>query len=175
MRRRIMPGRQHFVLSLPDMSAAFVARHALRGKHAVLARIRHNRLLDLFLGVAAYSAQHHLRVHPTRDRDWSCDEMYFAVGPTGRRFVIPVQAKGGNDQVGVVQVTQDLALCRKAFPNLTPRAVAVQSVADPDGEVIVMFELAESEGDIRVVDEKHYRLVPASQITADDLQLARDL
>lgn len=49
----------------------------------------------------------------------------------------------------------------------------MQFVRDDDGDTIAMFELAESEGDIRVVDEKHYRLVPASQITPDDLRLAQ--
>jgi hypothetical protein len=32
-----------------------------------------------------------------------------------------------------------------------------------------MFELTEAEGEIRVLDEKHYRLVPAADITAADL------
>ncbi len=65
---------------------------------------------------------------------------------------------------------QDLALCRKSFPNLVPRPVAVQFVRDANGETIVMFELTEYEGDIRVVDEKHYRLVQANQIGAEDLE-----
>lgn len=46
---------------------------------------------------------------------------------------------------------------------------------DDTGEVIVMFELAESEGEVRLADEKHYRLVPASQISGEDLQTSRNL
>lgn len=69
---------------------------------------------------------------------------------------------------------QDLALCRKSFPNLIPRPIAVQFVRDGEAEIIVMFELEFSEGDIRVVDEKHYRLIPANQITPKDQHLSRN-
>lgn len=58
---------------------------------------------------------------------------------------------------------------QKKFPNLTPRPVAVQFKIDDKGEVIVMFELTEIEGEIKLVDEKHYRLVSSSEISADDL------
>jgi len=97
------------------------------------------------------------------------DEVYVAVNNTGNQFVIPVQAKGGSDQIGIVQVMQDLALCRKAFPLLTPRLVAVQFVKDETGETIVMFELIEKDGELLVADEKQYRLVPAHQIGEEDL------
>ena len=34
---------------------------------------------------------------------------------------------------------------------------------------IAMFELLEEGGDIKVVDEKHYQLVPSSSITPEEL------
>ena len=95
------------------------------------------------------------------------DEIYVAVRNTGQQFIIPVQAKGGNDQIGATQVRQDLELCLHAFPNLTPRMVAVQFIAN---NVIAMFELTFQEDDVRVIDERHYRLVPASEISEDDLK-----
>ena len=36
---------------------------------------------------------------------------------------------------------------------------------------IAMFELTEQDGDIRVVSEEHYELVPASSISAEDLAI----
>jgi hypothetical protein len=36
--------------------------------------------------------------------------------------------------------------------------------------VIAMFELTMQDGQIRVVDEKHYKLVPSAQITTEELQ-----
>ena len=41
---------------------------------------------------------------------------------------------------------------------------------DATGEVIVMFELVLTGEEIKKIDEKHYRLVSASQITSDDLE-----
>ena len=35
---------------------------------------------------------------------------------------------------------------------------------------IAMFELAVRDGEVKVVDEKHYQLVPAASIAAKDLQ-----
>jgi hypothetical protein len=120
--------------------------------------------------VTAYSLQNHLRTSVPGTGQIETDEVYVAVRNTGQQFVVPVQAKGGTDQIGVVQAHQDLALCRHAFPELTPRPVAVQFQRGEGGEVIVMFELMQEGDDIKVVDEKHYRLVPADAITKEDLE-----
>jgi len=37
--------------------------------------------------------------------------------------------------------------------------------------VIAMFELTVQRGEVEVVEERHYRLVPASEISGEDLQL----
>lgn len=37
-------------------------------------------------------------------------------------------------------------------------------------ERIAMFELTVKDSEIRVIDERHYRLVPARGISADDLR-----
>jgi len=39
------------------------------------------------------------------------------------------------------------------------------------GEVIAMFELTLERGDVKVLEERHYRLVPAKQIGEEDLKL----
>ena len=58
---------------------------------------------------------------------------------------------------------------------LTPRLVAVQFKKDEQGEVIVMFELVQENQEIRVIDEKQYRLVPADAIGKLDIeQMARN-
>lgn len=172
-RNRIVPSPNHLRIKIPDATPEIVAAYAQGDEQALLARVRYNRLIDIFLRVAAYSLQNHLRTSVPEIGQIETDEVYVAVNSSGQQFAIPVQAKGGSDQIGVVQVMQDLALCRKAFPVLTPRPVAVQSVHDEIGLTIVMFELIESEGDIRVAEEKHYRLVPASEITPEDIETAR--
>ncbi len=73
-----------------------------------------------------------------------------------------------------MQIRQDLALCRSAFPDLMPRPVAVQFRDDADGRVIAMFELKEQGGEIHDADERHYRLVSAQAISVDELQAFAD-
>lgn len=96
------------------------------------------------------------------------DEVYVGVNRHGQQFVIPVQAKGGNDQLGVTQTRQDIACCRQKFPLLACRPISAQFMAD---ETIALFELALQGDDVKVVEEKHYRLVPSDQIGVEDLKL----
>ena len=166
---RIVPSRLRYEVKVPDVTPAIVARYATGQKQILLAKVRYNRLVDLFFRATAYSLQSHLRATVPDMGQIETDELYVAVRNTGQQFVVPVQAKGGGDQLGVVQVEQDLVLCRHAFPHLTPRPVAVQFVRGKGDEVIVMFELVQDGDEVKVIDEKHYRLVPAGDITADDL------
>ena len=171
---RIRPSESLAPIKLPDATPEIVARFALGDEQALLAKVRYNRLIDIFLRVTAYSLQNHLRTTVPDIGQIETDEVYVAVNNVGNQFVIPVQAKGGTYQIGIVQLRQDFALCRQTYPDLAPRPVAVQFVRDLSGaETIVMFALTEIDGDIRALDEKHYRLVPANEITADDLNVAR--
>jgi hypothetical protein len=77
-----------------------------------------------------------------------------------------VQAKGGKDQLGVVQAEQDIRFCRQRFPSLVCRPISAQFMADG---VIAMFELTLQDDQVKIVEERHYKLVPAEQITAVDL------
>jgi hypothetical protein len=94
------------------------------------------------------------------------DEIYVGVDRNGRQFIIPVQAKGGNDRHAVVQTQQDITYCLEKFPNLICRAVSAQFMSE---DRIAMFELVLQENEIRVAEEKHYRLVPSSEISIEDL------
>ena len=46
-------------------------------------------------------------------------------------------------------------------PHLECRAIAVQFM---DDQIVVLFELARQGDDIKVVEERHYRLVPAEDL-----------
>ena len=93
--------------------------------------------------------------------------MYVGVDRHGRQFVVPVQAKGGSDKHGVVQTNQDIVYCREKFPDLVCRAISAQFMSN---DRIAMFELTVQDGEVRVVEEKHYRLVPAQDIRGEDLR-----
>lgn len=171
---RILPSAGREVIMVPDATPQIVVRNAKSDEQALLAVVRYNRLIDLFLRVTAYSLQNHLRTFVKDVGQVETDEVYVAVRNTGQQFVVPVQAKGGRDQISTVQIRQDLALCRSAFPDLTPRPVAVQFRDDTEGRVIAMFELTEQDGEIRVADERHYRLVPSDAISPDELRAFAD-
>ncbi len=95
------------------------------------------------------------------------DEIYVGVNKTGQQFVIPVQAKGGTDKLAVIQTTQDLAYCAEKFGSPTARAISAQFMGD---DTIALFELTLENDEVRIVDERHYCLVPAKSITEDDLK-----
>ncbi len=46
---------------VPDGTPGVVAKYALSDEQALLALVRYNRLIDIFLGIACYSLQNHLR------------------------------------------------------------------------------------------------------------------
>ena len=163
---RIVPNPALMTIKIPDATPEIVSAHAMSDEQALLAKIRYNRLLDVFLGVSAYSLQNHLRTTVGHIGQIEVDEIYVAVDSTGRQFVLPVQAKGGSDQLSVVQSEQDLLWCRERLPDLICRPILTQFAQD---DLIAMFEVAQDQGEIKVVQEKHYRLVLASDVTSDDL------
>jgi hypothetical protein len=164
---RIVPNDQLAAIKVPDATPEIVSSYALSDEQALLAKVRYNRLLDIFLGLATYSLQNHLRTTVRDLGQVEIDEIYVGIDKRGAQYVLPVQAKGGADQLSVVQAKQDIACCQEKFPNLECRAISAQFIAT---DLIALFELALEDGMVKIVEEKHYRLVPGDQITADDLQ-----
>ena len=166
----IVPNPSMIAIKIPDATPEIISAYALTDEQAVLAKVRYNRLLDIFLGLTTYSLQSHLRttVKAMGDTQIEIDEVYVGVNKHGEQFALPVQAKGGNDRLSVVQTAQDMACCRERFAGLTCRPVAAQFMAE---DVIAMFELALDGEDVKLVEEKHYKLVPSDQISSDDLKL----
>lgn len=163
---RIVPREELLTIKVPDATPQIIGAYALGDEQALLAKVRYNRLVDVFLGITAYSLQNHLRTTVKGVGQIEIDEVYVGIDRHGRQFVVPVQAKGGSDKHGVVQTQQDLAFCAQAFKNLMCRPVSAQFMSD---ERIAMFELTVVDGVIRVVDEKHYQLVAAKAISPEDL------
>jgi len=163
---RILPRKDAVTIKIPDATPEIIRANGQSDEQALLARVRYNRLVDIFLGVTAYSLQNHFRTTVAGMGQVELDELYLGLNRQGQQFVIPVQAKGGTDQLSVVQSSQDIACCREKFPNLTCRPLSAQFLGN---NVIVLFELFEENGVVKVAEERHYKLVPADEITADDL------
>lgn len=164
---RIVPNEHLITVKVPDSTPEIIAAYALSDEQALLAKVRYNRLIDIFLGITAYSLQNHLRTNLKGIGQLEIDEIYVGIDRHGRQFVVPVQAKGGSDKHGVVQTHQDIAYSKAKFPDLVCRAVSAQFMSD---DRIAMFELTLQDGEVKVVEEKHYRLVAAKEIGSEDLQ-----
>ena len=163
---RIAPNHALVTIKIPDATPGIVTAHALSDEQALLAKVRYNRLIDIFLGLVAYSLQNHLRTTVRGIGQIEIDEIYVGIDKLGRQYVIPVQAKGGNDQLSVVQTKQDIACCAEKYPSLICRTVSAQFMSE---DLIAIFELRLEDGEIKVVDEKHYRLAHPEEIMPDDL------
>jgi hypothetical protein len=149
---------------IPDSTPEIIGAYALGDEQALLAKVRYNRLIDIFLGLTTYSLQNHLRTQVKGMGQIEIDEIYVGLNRNGAQYVIPVQAKGGSDKLSPVQTAQDIACCKAKFPDLICRPVSAQFMAD---DVIALFELTVEAKRVLIVEERHYRLVPASQIDGD--------
>ena len=167
---RLAPNEQMAVTKVPDATPGVVAMYALGAEQALLARARYNRLIDIFTGVTCYSLQNHLRTSVPDLGQVETDELYVGVDRKGCQYVIPVQAKGGNDTLNIVQIEQDMALCESRFPELVCRPVAAQFMAD---DVIALFAFEKTAGEVKVLVEGHYRLVDPNEMSDADLATYR--
>jgi hypothetical protein len=168
--RPLVPNDNLSTTKVPDSTPGVIAKYALSDEQAILAKVRYNRLVDIFTGVACYSLQSHLRTTVPGMGQVETDELYVGVDKKGIHYIFPVQAKGGADRLSIVQIEQDFALCASKFPSLICRPVAAQFMQD---KVIAMFEFEQAAEGITVCCEKHYKLVPPEEVTEADLDAYR--
>jgi hypothetical protein len=157
-------------IKVPDATPGIVTMYALNDEQALLAKIRYNRLIDIFTGLTCYSLQSHLRTTVPGIGQLETDEIYIGVDRSGAHTVCPVQAKGGTDRMSIVQIEQDYALCAAKFPTLIHRPIAAQFMAD---NVIALFDFEPGDDRLHKGLEKHYRLVAPEEITQDELLIYR--
>lgn len=162
----VLPDSHRSVIKVPDATPGLIAKYALTDEQALLAKLRYNRLIDIFAGITCYSLQSHLRTSVAEVGGVETDELYVGVDRHGAHYVLPVQAKGGRDHLSVVQIEQDLAVCAEKFPLLVCRPIAAQFMRD---DVIALFEFELTDEHVTVREEKHYCLVPPDQLSAAEL------
>jgi hypothetical protein len=148
-------------IAIPDATPELIRAYALDDEQALLAIVRYNRLIDTFLGLTTYSLQNHLRTTVKGIGQIEIDELYIGIDKHGCHYAIPVQAKGGKDQIGVVQTTQDIKFVGQKFPGMRCRAISAQFLVDG---TVALFELTLEGDEVKVVEERHYQLVPANKL-----------
>lgn len=160
------------IRKIPDATPEIIAKYALSDEQALLAKVRYNRLIDIFLGITAYSLQNHLRTKIQNYGQIEIDELYIGIDSRGAQYIVPVQAKGGKDKLGVIQTIQDTLYCQglPAYEGCVIRTVSAQFL---DNSAIALFELAFDGNDVSIVQEKHYRLVDGDKISRADLTAYR--
>jgi hypothetical protein len=163
----IVPTPMKAETKIPDATPGLVAMYSLDDEQALLARLRYNRLVDIFTGVTCYSLQNHLRTFLAGIGQVETDEIYIGVDKKGRHYVFPVQAKGGTDKLNIVQIEQDFALCASKFPALICQPLGAQFM---EGNLIALFEFESTPEGVKLAQEEHYRLVPSNQITPEILK-----
>ncbi len=166
----ISPDDKLVETKIPDATPGIIARYAMTDEQALLARLRYNRLIDIFTGITCYSLQNHLRTTVPNIGQVETDEIYVGIDKRGVHYILPAQAKGGKDKLGVVQIEQDTALCAAKFPALVCRPIAAQFMRE---DLIALFELQETEDGIRVLTEKHYKLVNPDELSPAELESYR--
>jgi hypothetical protein len=139
-------------------------------KRRLLATVRASRLLDVFTRLICISLQSPVSTDVPGLGRVETDEVYLGIEKREVRRVLVVQAKPASHAFSLVNVGQGLAMCRAKFPTLGPLAVGAQFM-EPD--LIAVFEFVETGSGVRVAEEKHYRLVPPDQLTAEELSWYR--
>ena len=169
---KIQPDPMLPTIKVPDATPGIVSRYAQTDEQALLAKLRYNRLIDIFTGVTSYSIQNHLRTTVSGIGQIETDEIYVGLDKRGTHYVLPVQAKGKTDQIGVVQIEQDMALCKEKFPELVARPIAAQFM---EMDIIALFEFGiDSDEAVVKFAESHFRLVPEQELTNEELRMYRD-
>jgi len=110
--------------------------------------------------------QSHMRTQVTGIGQIETDEMYVGVDHKGAHYVLPIQAKTRKDRMNVVQIEQDMTMCKEKFPSLICRPIGSQFTQSGS---IVLFEFVLTEEGVMVAQEKHYRLVPPDQLSTAEL------
>jgi len=155
---------------VPNATPGVIERYALSDEQALLAKLRYNRLVDIFTGLTCYSLQNHLRTFVEGVGQVETDELYVGLDKSGAHYIIPVQAKGSGERIGVVQIEQDFAVCKSKFPSLVPLPLAAQFLED---DVIALFSFEQTDEGVFVTLEKHYALVAPDELTDEELQRYR--
>jgi hypothetical protein len=166
----IRPTQGLLVRKIPDATPEIIVRYALTDEQSLLAKVRYNRLIDIFLGITACSLQNHLRTKIQNYGQIEIDELYVGVDSRGAQYIVPVQAKGGADILGAIQTIQDITFCRseKRYSDCIPRAVSAQFLTD---DTIALFETTFDGDEVSIVMERHYKLTESKDIAGPDLKL----
>ncbi|MDQ2809470.1 MAG: hypothetical protein M3Z04_21555 [Chloroflexota bacterium] len=79
----IVPRSGLAVTKIPDSTPGLIARYALTDEQSLLAKLRYNRLIDIFTQLTCYTLQSHLRTSVAALGQVETDELYVGLDSWG--------------------------------------------------------------------------------------------
>jgi hypothetical protein len=157
-----------FTICRPDATPEMVLRYA-GDEQGVLAKLRYNRLLDIFLGITCYHLQGHWRTTVKKKGQVETDDLYVGLNTEGQQFVIPIEAKSKKDHLAKTQIVHLVNFAIERFPKLILRPVGIQEMAD-GSLVLIEFTPGDHPDRIKIKHLRRYSLVPFANIPLDEIQ-----
>ncbi len=151
---------------IPDATPEIVVEYAGHDEQGLLAKLRYNRLLDIFLGITCYHLQNHWRTTVNKVQR-EIDDLYVGIDVDGKHYVIPVEAKSRKDRISKTQIAQMVEFAEKRYPKLIMRPIGIKEITDKD-VVIILFTTGKSPDDIRIKEIRRYKLVPISECPVNE-------
>lgn len=150
--------------TIPDTTPGIVSKHVLNRKQASLAKLRYNRLLDIFMGFNCYSLQTSMKAALAGNSQVLIDEVYVGIDKRGRHCILPVLCAGRANKIRIAQVERHLAACTSKFPKLICHFIAAQFM---DESRIALFEFDQMSEGPRIVGEKHFQLIRPEHLSPE--------
>jgi hypothetical protein len=146
-----------------DATPLIVLRYQSSDEQALLARLRYNRLIDIFTSLTTYHLQGHFRTTVNNVGQVEIDDLFIGVDTDGQGYLLPLEAKssGPKDQLGVVQITQMVKFAREHFPEMPVRPIGVKVLPD-ESYIFVEFTDTQDSNEVASRRYKRYRLVRES-------------
>ncbi len=147
------------VTRILDATPQIILKYQGEDEQGMLARIRYNRLVDIFMGLTTYHLQGHYRTTVPRIGQVEVDDLYIGIDTNGQGFSLPVEAKAASpkDQLGVVQITQIVGFARNNFKDLPIRPIGIKAMAD-GSYVFMEFNDNTEPDDVLTKRYKRYQL-----------------
>lgn len=170
-------GKGRSETSVLDATPEIVKQFALfRDEQALLTIVRYNRLVDLFLGLTAYSIQNHMKTAiktiEGRSKQIEIDEVYVGVDQDGHQYLIPVQARRNGEGLSSDQIMSDILFCQQQidnnFPDMRFKSVGVEFTNSGDMHRIAFAEFELQNGHVRVKRDRVYLLKEIGEFKKPD-------
>ena len=150
------------IYPIPYAVPEIVGSNLAQDEQGLLTIVRYNRLLDVFTGLACFHLQSHFRTQVPNHGQVEIDDLYVGIDKDGQGFVLPVEAKGEGESLGVDKAVALTLFARTKYRHLICRPIAV--IRESANLITcVEFEPVEELSKVVVLDIRRYQLIQESE------------